>query len=413
MVQYFAASLLNPSTSTLLRAIRKEHLLSWPGLTTKLISKHLPKRVATAKGYLDAEFKNLRSTKNILPFDKGGPDDDIQPSQEPLNPKTDNLLCAVFDSRELASKSYSDQTGKFPVRSASGNQYIFVLYHFDTNSIHALPIKSRHTDQISAAWQKIFDTLQHHGEQPSLHILDNECSYDIKQAFKKSNVKFQLVPPHLHRRNAAERAIRTLKNHFIAGLCTCDTRFPASYWDKLLPQAVITLNLLRSARRNPSLSAHAAIFGQFNFNATPLAPPGTKVVVHHKNRKTYGVHGLDGWYIGPSMHHYRCYECFIPSTGGKMNADTVEFFPQHIPFPNVTSEQYLHQAASDILHILQSPSKNIPSLQYGSPISNAYIQVAQILKSATNKPTPYVPTIFPRQYLNCQIIFLRTETLIN
>lgn len=235
---------------------------------------------------------------------------------------------------------------------ASGNQYIFVLYHFDTNSIYALPIKYRHADQISAAWQKIFDTLQHHGGQPSLHILDNECSYDITQAFKKSNVKFQLVPPHLHRRNAAERAIRTLKNHFIAGMCTCDTRFLASYWDKLLPQALITLNLLRSARRNLSLSAHAAIFGQFNFNATPLAPPGTKVVVHHKNRKTYGVHGLDGWYIGPSMHHCRCYECFIPSTGGKMNADTVEFFPQHIPFSNVTSEQYLHHAASDILHIL-------------------------------------------------------------
>ena len=115
----------------------------------------------------------------------------------------------------------------------------------------------------------------------------------MKQAFDAAQVKYQLVPPHLHRRNAAERAIRTFKNHLIAGLCTCDTRFPASYWDKLLPQAVITLNLLRSSRRNPSLSAYAAIHGQFDFNATPLAPPGTKVIVYRSKRKTFGTHGLD------------------------------------------------------------------------------------------------------------------------
>lgn len=240
-------------------------------------------------------------------------------------------MCAIIDSKELESKSYSDQTGRFPVRSTSGNQYIFILYYYDTNSIHDVSIKSRHADVISAAWQKVFDTIQHHGEQPSLHILDNECAYDIKQSFNKSNVKYQLVPPHLHRRNAAERAIRTFKNHLIAGLCSCDSRFPASFWDKLLPQCMLTLNLLRSSRRNLSLSAHAAIFGHFNFNAIPLAPPGTKVVVHHKKRKTFGVHGLDGWYVGPSMHHYRCYCCFIPSTGGTMHADTVDFFPEKKP----------------------------------------------------------------------------------
>ena len=150
---------------------------------------------------MDQEFKNLHSTKNISPYDTGDPDEDIDPPQEPLNPKPNNLLCAVFDSREIKSKSYSDQTGKSPVCSASENQYTFVLYHYDTNSIHAIPIKSRRADQISAAWQQIFDTLQHHREQHPLHILDNEYAYDIKQVFKKSNVNFQIVPPHLHRRN--------------------------------------------------------------------------------------------------------------------------------------------------------------------------------------------------------------------
>ena len=88
------------------------------------------------------------------------------------------------------------------------------------------------------------------------------------------------------------------------------------------------------------------------------------------------------------MNHYRCYKYLIPSTGGKINADTVEFSPQNIPFPIVTSEQYLHQAATDILAILHSPEKNISSLTYGSPITNAYIQVVQILKRATSQPSP-------------------------
>jgi hypothetical protein len=35
-----------------------------------------------------------------------------------------------------------------------------------------------------------------------------------------------LVPPHCHRRNAAERAIRTFKKHFVARLSSVDPSFP-------------------------------------------------------------------------------------------------------------------------------------------------------------------------------------------
>lgn len=57
-----------------------------------------------------------------------------------------------------------------------------------------------------------------------------------------------------------------------------DPTFPVVEWDRLLPQAMITLNLLRSARINPNLLAHAYLFGELNCNATLLAPPGTKVL---------------------------------------------------------------------------------------------------------------------------------------
>jgi hypothetical protein len=72
-----------------------------------------------------------------------------------------------------------------------------------------------------------------------------------------SDVDYQLVPPGIHRRYAAERAIRTFKNHFIAGLCSVDKNFPMHLWDRLLPQAEITLKLLHGPRINPKLSAWA------------------------------------------------------------------------------------------------------------------------------------------------------------
>ena len=36
---------------------------------------------------------------------------------------------------------------------------------------------------------------------------------------KHENISFQYVPPRSHRRNTAERSIRTFKNHFVATLC--------------------------------------------------------------------------------------------------------------------------------------------------------------------------------------------------
>ena len=391
LAAYYASTVYNMRPSTLIRAIKRNYLDSWPGLTASLISRHLPKSLASAKGHLDQEFKNLQSTSTA--------EIEELPHQEPNNVKTQHMVAALIQSTDLPSKSYSDQTGKFPVESSRGNNYIFVLYHYDTNSIHATAIPNRQAATITKAWKHNFDVLKAHGETPDLHILDNECSNDLRRAFTKNDIVFQLVPPHLHRRNAAERAIRTFKNHLIAGLCTCDPKFPVNEWDRLLPQAVITLNLVRSSRRNPSLSAHAAIFGSFNFQATPMAPPGTRVIIHLKpaQRASFGAHGLDGWYIGPALDHYRCYTCFVPSTNAERHPDTVEFFPVVNPIPSISTDSYLRQAADDILYILKHPQKTIPSLTYGNEISNAYIHLAQILKRATAPPpTTKDPTPVPR-----------------
>jgi hypothetical protein len=74
--------------------------------------------------------------------------------------------------------------------------------------------------------------------------LDNDASKALKKRIAQHEIKHQMVPPHVHCANAAERAIRTFKNHFIAGLCTTDTKFPLNQWDQLLEQSEMSLNML-------------------------------------------------------------------------------------------------------------------------------------------------------------------------
>ena len=75
------------------------------------------------------------------------------------------------------------------------------------------------------------------------HLMDNEASAKLKAEIRK-NCTIQLVPPDNHRRNLVERAIQTFKCHFKAILAGVDGSFPMRLWDKLLPQTILTLNLL-------------------------------------------------------------------------------------------------------------------------------------------------------------------------
>ena len=123
----------------------------------------------------------------------------------------------------------------------------------------------------------------------------------MKLAILNTNSTFELVPPHQHRRNTAERAIRRAKKHLLAGIATCDPGFPITEWDRLLRKSELTLNSLRTSRINPNLSAWAYVNGVHNFNNIPLAPPGAKIIMHSKpdQRASWDYHGLEGFYVAP------------------------------------------------------------------------------------------------------------------
>jgi hypothetical protein len=139
---------------------------------------------------------------------------------------------------------------------------------YDCNFIKVVPMKSRSALERVKAYDSIHQELTVKGFKPKLQTLNNEASTALKNFFTVNDIAYQLVPPHCHRRNAVERAIRTFKEHFVTGLSSVDPSFTMHLWDRLLSQAEITLNLLRTSRLHPQLSAAAHYHGLVDYNKT-------------------------------------------------------------------------------------------------------------------------------------------------
>ena len=146
----------------------------------------------------------------------------------------------------------------------------------------------------------------------------------------KANLRsFQYVPPNNHQANMAEIAVRDGKTHLIAILCGVHPSFPHSEWDRLVPYAELTLNLLRPFGPDPSKSAHTGVYGSpYDFAAHPLAPAGCLCVGFTASdvRPSWAPHGYLSYYLGPSLDHYRCHSLFVISTKASRVTDTVDFF---------------------------------------------------------------------------------------
>ena len=109
--------------------------------------------------------------------------------------------------------------------------------------------------------------------------------------------------------------------------------------------------MLRASHQHPQLSANTVLEGVFDFNKTPLAPQGTKVVLHVKpsQRLSWDPHGTTVWYLGPALEHYRCYRVFVNKSKAERVTDTIELFPQKVPMPYTTPTDVAIQATEEIL----------------------------------------------------------------
>jgi hypothetical protein len=69
---------------------------------------------------------------------------------------------------EPTGKIYSDQTGKFITPSSNGNNYLMIVYDYDSNHIFAEPFKSRSAPAILKAFQTVHAQLCAAGLRPQL-----------------------------------------------------------------------------------------------------------------------------------------------------------------------------------------------------------------------------------------------------
>ena len=66
--------------------------------------------------------------------------------------KNHNVCYSLFPTTE---RGFMDITGGFPYKSSRGNEYIVIAYHFDSNTILRVPLKSRQAKTITTVWKSI------------------------------------------------------------------------------------------------------------------------------------------------------------------------------------------------------------------------------------------------------------------
>ena len=134
LVAFAHASFFSPTIAALSKALASNFILNFPGLTTTTLKKYPPHSVATAKGHMKQTRQGIQSTKQPskpLPL---LPEEIEPPTQEPDNVRSYACFSAVH---EISGRTYSDQTGRFAIPSSQGANYVFILYDYDSNSIHA------------------------------------------------------------------------------------------------------------------------------------------------------------------------------------------------------------------------------------------------------------------------------------
>ena len=376
----------SPAISTLTQAVRRGYLHTYPCLTLDMLVKHPPLSMATAKGHLDQHRQGLRSTH--VPLDMFDIDN-ASDTAAIITPQDDTASSAYTQIILASTTLHSDMTGRFPVTSRTGAQYMFVSVL--DGYIHVEPMKTRHHQEYIAAYKRTLNFFGRLGRRPSFQRLDNETSAPLEAFAIANNIDIQYCPPHTHRSLKAERAIRTFKNHFIATLCTAAPDFPLNLWDDMLPQLEICLNHLLPYTPNVTVSAYAGIHGgAFDFAKHPIAPIGTRILIHDKptSRASWAPHGVPGFYLGPALQHYRSYRAWATATNTMRITDTVAWFPHDTAMPGPTIHDILIRTIDDLHVSLTKFSAAAPNLRKTAQPTSLITSIADNLRTIANMHIP-------------------------
>lgn len=332
-VAFHHASLGSPPLTTLIEAVRR-NFVAIHGFTAESIRRHPPGTLATDKGHLDRVRQGLRSSRHRIPVAH-------PPAERPPGPGKRRQECTAL---------HMDATGDFPVPARSGHRAILTFVLEDTGYIHLEPIASNSSAHVTKAFKRATDWFSERHIDVDFLFLDNAISLELKSHCRRNGIGFQLCPPGNHRANRAERAIRTVKNHIISTLSAADPSFPLDLFDEILPHVELTINLLRPSSSNGLISAWQSLHGPFDHSAHPLGPPAMKILAYEArdDRGSWGPHGREGWYLGPSLDHYRCHRVWITASRAVRVVDTMSWLLPPSLRPHITPSDEVIASVKDL-----------------------------------------------------------------
>jgi hypothetical protein len=121
----------------------------------------------------------------------------------------------------------------------------------------------------------------------------------------------------------------------------------------------------------------------------PWRPPGNRGVAHEKpdQQASWNPCGIDEYYLGPDLDHYRCYQVHITKTKGIQIFDTVEFFSSKTAMPQTSSKDLAIIAALELSNALQNPAPAAPFSHIGTVQLQALRQLSEIFSAALPSTT--------------------------
>ena len=142
LVGFYHACVGFPVKQTWLDAIKAGNFDSLPGLTYSNAAQYCPDTNETIKGHLAQQRQNVCSIKlkRLVA---------VQPPLVPVSLPEQKPLHQVFDRTYPISKLYTDNTGRFPIKARSGNQYVMIAYQEDGNLILQQAFKNKKTPTTS------------------------------------------------------------------------------------------------------------------------------------------------------------------------------------------------------------------------------------------------------------------------
>ena len=112
-----------------------------------------------------------------------------------------------------------------------------------------------------------------------------------------------------------------------------------------------------SLRTKPIINVHGIL-------KHAMAPLSVPIISHDKSaeRTSWARHGSEGFYVGPTQDHYRCFQVLISHTGALRITDTIDWQPDAIHLPGFSFLEILEHNINKLEHTLKGVSTTIDDL---------------------------------------------------